>query len=130
MKRALRLAPVAVVLIALAALAAPKPVKTVTISGSGVVPVVYSSSAGASFIVQCPDQAVFYRGLNAAEVADGGFGLVTLGAGMTDGGTFGVKADFRVQSDPIGIVLTGDQVGLGFLGHDAGGTYPCFLSTP
>lgn len=138
MKRALRVGAVvllgAIALAAVVAFAGPRPAGSVTVSGSGVTPVLFAADPGYARTLQCPNNAVWYRTVNAAEFADGGSGLVTYGLGMTDGGAFGVNADFRNQGDPVLISLTINQqateVGIALLGVDAGGTYPCNFAVP
>lgn len=124
----------AVLLVAVFASAGPRPSGAVTVSGGGVAPVLFAADPGYARTLQCPGAAVWYRTVNAAEYADGGFGLVTAGSGMTDGGAFGVLADFRTNSDPIIISMSINQqpteVGVALLGIDAGGSWPCYFSVP
>lgn len=127
MKRALLFIVPVVLLVGLFAWAGPRPYAALTVSGAGVTPVCLAAE-GATLVVQCPAAAVWYRTVNAAELADAG-GLVTTGQGMTDGGAFGVLADFRNQGDPV-VIGGANQAGVCLLGIDAGGTYPCYFSAP
>lgn len=149
MKRALPYSlPLA--LLCFLAWAGPRPRATMNVPGR-VTPVTLDTTSGyqnaahvpPALLLQCPGGMVWYRTLNADELAAGG--LVTAGAGMTDGGAFGVFADFTVNSDPIQVVMQSDQVAFALLGTDAGtvsytlsdggsqidaGILPCFVSVP
>lgn len=122
MKRALPFVAPLAVLIALFAWAGPRPAATVNVSGTSTVST-YAAAEGTALVMQCPSGAVYYKTLNAAELAnqDGG--------AMVDGGFFGVKADFTTQGDPVGILLGVGQAAVALLGTDAG-TLPCYFSYP
>lgn len=132
MKRALPL--LLVLLVASLVVAGARPIGAVTVTGSGTVVSVIALTKGSTAAMQCPSHAQWYRTINADELADGGSGLVFPGAGMTDGGAFGVFADFSLNSDPLVISLTSNQqnteVGVALLGNDAGGSWPCFFVQP
>ena len=121
-KRALAFVAPAVVLVALYAWAGPRPYSQVNVVGTSTVSTM-AAPEGTALVMQCPSGAVYYKTLNAAELAnqDGG--------AMADGGIFGVKADFSTQGDPIGILLGVGQTVVALLGADAG-TLPCYFSTP
>lgn len=138
MKRAL--AVVLVALVGVVAWAGPYPRATVNVVGS-VTPATIAVTE--DLILQCIGGIVWYRSLTADELAAGG--LVSPGLGMTDGGAFGVLADFTATGDPVFIPRASGQVAIALLGTDAGtvawgqtdggtiidaGRLPCFFSVP
>lgn len=126
MDRALRpFAFAAVLLIAVFASAGPRPRSQTTVTVA--TPVIVALDPGWAYTMQCLGISVQYRSVNAAELADGGLGITP-----TDGGVFGVTADFRTNGDPLIVSMTVNQqpteVGIALLGVSDGG--PCAFSAP
>ncbi len=125
MKRALRFVVPLALVVGIFAHAGPRPRSQATVAGA--VPVLVALDPGWAYTMQCNGIAVQYRSVNAAEFADGGLGITP-----TDGGVFGVTADFRTNGDPLVVSMTVNQqpteVGIALLVvTDAG---PCAFSAP